>query len=196
MCTIPRWKKLLFMERAFTCLYRGATCTKWKNNNKKSGFRGHQGIWLGAVQTSYKGKATSVSWFPITGYLLSATAFNFFFLTFLRKKKKLKQSWLPALWKKRSKTHKRVKKCFLIGQNRTKHANFQGSPLFQATYNKITEKPPINSTYLVLLDVGGWQKEKARDWISVTHTTLLVSHLLHPSKLWCRKHGCRVQPRT
>ena len=34
-----------------------------------------------------------------------------------------------------SKTHERLKECFLIRQNRTKRANFQGSPLFEATYN-------------------------------------------------------------
>ena len=38
------------------------------------------------------------------------------------------------------KTHKRLKECFLIGWNRTKHAHFWGSPLFQATYNRKTEK--------------------------------------------------------
>ena len=36
---------------------------------------------------------------------------------------------------KRSKTHKRLKEHFLHGWNRTKRANFRGSPLFQATYN-------------------------------------------------------------
>ena len=50
---------------------------------------------------------------------------------------------------KRSKTHKRSKECFLIGQNRTKHAHFWGSHLFQATYNLKTEKQTINSTCLV-----------------------------------------------
>ena len=35
----------------------------------------------------------------------------------------------------RSKTHKRLNEHFLIGGNRTKHAHFWGSPLFQATYN-------------------------------------------------------------
>ena len=46
---------------------------------------------------------------------------------------------------KRSKTHKKLKERFLIGRNRTKRANFWGSPLFQVTYHKKT----INSTYLV-----------------------------------------------
>ena len=35
-----------------------------------------------------------------------------------------------------SKTHKRLEERFLIGRNRTKRANFRGSPLFQATYKK------------------------------------------------------------
>ena len=49
--------------------------------------------------------------------------------------KNLKQSWLPAFWKKKSKTHKRLKERFLIRRNRTKRANFRGNSLFQATYN-------------------------------------------------------------
>ena len=43
----------------------------------------------------------------------------------------------------RSKTHKRLKEHFLIGRNKTKSANFRGSPLFQATYNIKTEKQLI-----------------------------------------------------
>ena len=40
---------------------------------------------------------------------------------------------LAYVWK--SKTHKRLKECFSTGRNRTKRGNFQGNPLFQATYN-------------------------------------------------------------
>ena len=40
----------------------------------------------------------------------------------------------------RFKTHKRLKECFLIRWNRTKCANFPGSPLFQARYNNTTDK--------------------------------------------------------
>ena len=47
-----------------------------------------------------------------------------------------------------SKTHKRLREHFLIRQNRTKHANFQGKPLFQATYNNIQQKT-VKPTYLV-----------------------------------------------
>ena len=43
-----------------------------------------------------------------------------------------------------TKTHKRLKERFLIGRNRTKRANFRGSPLFQATYDMKTEKQTIN----------------------------------------------------
>ena len=44
----------------------------------------------------------------------------------------------------RSKTRKKLKERFLIGQNRTKRANFRGSPLFRATYNiKTGEKKVI-----------------------------------------------------
>ena len=46
-------------------------------------------------------------------------------------------------------TQERLKEHFLMRQNRTKRANFQGCPLFQATCNKKTEKQTINSTYLV-----------------------------------------------
>ena len=59
----------------------------------------------------------------------------------------------------RSKTHKRLKKRFLIGRNRTKHAHFRGSPFFQAMYNIKTEKQAIQ-LILCQLYVGGWQKEK------------------------------------
>ena len=54
-------------------------------------------------------------------------------------KKNLKQSWLPAFWKKIAETHKRLKERFLTGWNSTKRANFRWSPLFQATYNIKTE---------------------------------------------------------
>ena len=45
--------------------------------------------------------------------------------------------------------HERFKECFLIGRNRTKRANFRGSPFFRATYILNTEKQTINSNYLV-----------------------------------------------
>ena len=44
-----------------------------------------------------------------------------------------------------SKTHKRLKECFLIGRNWTKRASIRGSPLFQAMYNIKTEKRAITS---------------------------------------------------
>ena len=60
-----------------------------------------------------------------------------------------------------SKTHKRLKERFLTGQNRTKLANFRGSPFFQATYNIKTErKKQLIQLILCHLDVGGWQKQK------------------------------------
>ena len=40
-------------------------------------------------------------------------------------------SWLRIV----AKTHKTLKEHFLIKQNRTKHANFRGNALCQATYN-------------------------------------------------------------
>ena len=54
----------------------------------------------------------------------------------------------------RSKTNKRLKERFLIGQNGTKRANFRGSALFQATYDVKTEKQTIDSTYLVSVGCG------------------------------------------
>ena len=47
----------------------------------------------------------------------------------------------------RSKTHKRLKKCFLIRRNRTKRENFRDKPLFQATYNNTTA---VSYTHLTL----------------------------------------------
>ena len=58
-----------------------------------------------------------------------------------------------------SRMHKRLKEHFLIGWNGTKRANFQGSRLFQVTYNIKTEKQ-TSQLILCQLDVGGWRKEK------------------------------------
>ena len=63
-------------------------------------------------------------------------------------KKKSETEFTASVLKKRSKTHKRLKERFLIGRNRTKCANFRGSPLFQATYNIKTEKQTTYSAYL------------------------------------------------
>ena len=41
--------------------------------------------------------------------------------------------------------------------NWTKHANFQGSPVFQAKYNIKTEKQTIHLAYVSLM-LGGWRK--------------------------------------
>ena len=54
----------------------------------------------------------------------------------------------------RSQTHKRLKERFLLGRNRTKRAHFRGSPLYQTTYNRKTEKQTINSTYFVSVGYG------------------------------------------
>ena len=99
----------------------------------------------------------------------STLLFSTFSVSWTSKKKNQKQSWLPAFWGKKSRTHKRLKERFLIGWNRTKRANFWGSPLFQATYNITTERKTttINSTYLVSVrcsEAGG--RKRARDWLS------------------------------
>ena len=58
----------------------------------------------------------------------------------------------------RSKTRKRLKERFLIGRNRTKRANFRGSPLFQATYNNTTENCQTN---LCQFDAKRWREDKS-----------------------------------
>ena len=65
----------------------------------------------------------------------------------------------------RSKTHKRLNERFFIGQNRTKHATFWGSPLFQASYNIKTEKQTINSTYLVSVGCGRLAEGKGHETV-------------------------------
>ena len=81
-------------------------------------------------------------------------------------KKNLKQSWLPAFWKKkRSKTHKRLKERYLTGRNRTRHANFREGPIFQATCNVKTGIQTINfnlSCVSWMWEVG--RRKRARDW--------------------------------
>ena len=81
----------------------------------------------------------------------------------MEKKKKKETELIASVLKKDPKTHKRLKECFLIGQNSTKRAHFRGSPLFQAMYNIKTEeekKHQLIQLILCQLDVGGWQKEK------------------------------------
>ena len=55
------------------------------------------------------------------------------------KQKKSETELTANVLKKRSKTHKRLKERFLVGPNRTKRANFRGSPLYHAMYNIKTE---------------------------------------------------------
>ena len=60
-------------------------------------------------------------------------------------KKNLKQSWLPAFWKKIQNT-RGSRECFLIGHNRTKCANFRGSPLFPSYVQHKKRKTNNQST--------------------------------------------------
>ena len=62
----------------------------------------------------------------------------------------------------RSKTHKRLKEHFLIGRNRTKHANFQQSPLFQDMYIINTDKQTIQ-LILCQLDAGRLAEGKGHE---------------------------------
>ena len=64
-----------------------------------------------------------------------------------------------SVLKKSSKTDKRLRERFLVGQNRTKCANFLGVPFFQAMYNIKTEKQSIHLADVSLM-LGCWQKEK------------------------------------
>ena len=66
---------------------------------------------------------------------------------------------LHKYWQNRSKTRKRLKEHFLIGRNRTKGANFRGSPLFQASYNSTTENSSTNLSCVSLM-LGSWREEK------------------------------------
>ena len=68
----------------------------------------------------------------------------------------------------RSKHTRDYRECFLIGQNRTKHAHFSGSPLFQATYNIKTDKQTINSLSLCQLDAGRLAEGKVNETDSDT----------------------------
>ena len=59
-----------------------------------------------------------------------------------------------------SKTRERLKERFLVRRNRTKRANFRGSPLFkQRTKQQQKNKQLIQLTSCPL-DVGGWRKER------------------------------------
>ena len=67
---------------------------------------------------------------------------------------------------KRSKTHKRLKRHFLIGRNRTKRAHFRGCPLSQAIYvqnkNRKTNNQFNLSRVSWMWEAGG--RKRARDW--------------------------------
>ena len=104
------------------------------------------------------------------------------------RKKNLKQSGLPAFWKKRSKAHKRLKKTRLIRRNRTIRAKVRGSLLFQATYKKQktkkathTHKQQKNKELIQLilchLEWGKLAEGKGHepDSVSYTHLTLPTS---------------------
>ena len=102
----------------------------------------------------------------------------------------LKQSWLPAFCKKKkkkSKIDKRLKQSFLFRRNRTKRANFRGSPLFQSTYNNKTEKQTISSTYLVSVGCGRLAEGKGHgtDWQSGRNICVIIS-VAPPPLCFCK----------
>ena len=95
-------------------------------------------------------------------------------------------------YKYRSKAHKRLKELFLIGRNRTKCANFWGSPLFHASYNIKTEKQLIQ-LILCQLEAGGWQKEKGMrptDVIKKFQIFAMNIAQLDTHWFWC--HPCLI----
>ena len=61
------------------------------------------------------------------------------------------------------KAHNRWKERFLTGRNRTKRTICRGSPLFQATYNRKTEKQTIKSTCLVSVRCGRLAEGKSHE---------------------------------
>ena len=67
--------------------------------------------------------------------------------------KKLETELTASVLKKDPKHTGDWRKCFLTGQNRTKHAHFLGN-LFQASYNIKTEKETISGLSLCQLDAG------------------------------------------
>ena len=77
------------------------------------------------------------------------------------KKNFLIWNWVDCQCSEKDPKHTRdYRERFLIRQNRTKHANFRGSPLFQAMYNIKTKKQTINSLSLCQLDAGGMVEGK------------------------------------
>ena len=99
---------------------------------------------------------------------------------------------LCTIW---SKTHKRLKERFLIGQNSTKHANIQESPLFQATYKKTTttEKQTINSTYLLSVGMGeAGGRKRAWGWLTVIKKRVLPK-LYDAINRWCLKKRNKIE---
>ena len=74
--------------------------------------------------------------------------------TTFKKKKKSETEFTASVLKKRSEIHRRLKERFLIRRNKTKRANFRGSPLSQATYNNKTEEQTLNSIYIVSVGRG------------------------------------------
>ena len=89
-----------------------------------------------------------------------------------------------VLYYARSKTHKRLKECFLIRRNRTKRANFRCNHLFRATYNT-TENSLINLSLSVGCQEAGGRKrardclDEKRRWI---HRKFARFVLFHPIK--------------
>ena len=80
--------------------------------------------------------------------------------------------------------HTRPKERFLIGRNRTKWANFQGSPLFQATYNIKTEKQTMQ---LVSVGCGRLAEGKGHEtlfWVSRLLSLVPFSFRRPPTSNW------------
>ena len=86
-------------------------------------------------------------------------------------------------------THKSLKERVSIRRNRTKRANFRGSPLLQATYNNKTENSLTNLSCVTLM-LGGWREEKGtrlpERWQSTLFQIWLCVILkdMHAQKKW------------
>ena len=83
-----------------------------------------------------------------------------------------------------SRTHKRLKERFLIGQNRTKHANFRGSALFHATYNIKTEKQTIQLISAACGRLEDGEKSNFINWCIKFLDCLMAQPILHVSMLF------------
>ena len=92
-----------------------------------------------------------------------------------------------------SKTHKSLKERFLIKQNRTKHAKFWGSPLFQAMYNtEKKNKQLIQLINFILCQLDAWRLAEGGKKLFPS-ASLLASNWHKISWINCLFYFCCMQ---